>query len=222
MTVHKWVQLNTISSHFHFSLFSVKELSQSLLSVILFLSRRLCEQDTAVSACLQASMLGRDATLALAAWSGTCSMISRRPFFGQIGPALWIGAVLGTDVCFKTPGCGSCSHLIWMVIQIIRHTSFYKESSHPQSAFPRVFVFILQIRGLRLWELDDSPRCLQSQGARIQPGLSGPKACPAPPWSQGTKDSFPGSSQDSAYLTLFHAKSPSIRYIALHSQLAAV
>lgn len=86
-------------------------------------------------------MLGRDATLALAAWSGTCSVISRRLLFGQIGPALWTGAVLGTDLCFKTLRCGSCSHLIWMVIQIVRHTSFYQESSHTHASFPQSLCF---------------------------------------------------------------------------------
>ena len=59
MTVHKWVQLNTISSHFHFSLFSVKKLvtafcylvsvSQTLVSraqQCLHVCRRPCSAET--------------------------------------------------------------------------------------------------------------------------------------------------------------------------------
>lgn len=106
----------------------------------------------------------RDATLALACGLALHSVINRRPLFGQIGPALWTGAVLSTDVCSNTE--------MWLIVSSHLdgdtnrgHTSFYKESSQPQSAFPGVFVFILQIRGLRLWELGrlsqvpPKPRC---------------------------------------------------------------
>lgn len=79
----------------------------------------------------------------------SCLWSQQNVAIGSDRTCLWTDAVLGLDVCFRAATkIGSSSPLVWMVIEIVIHTSLYKEISHPQASFPLALHFHITDEGV--------------------------------------------------------------------------